>query len=283
MSAHEFGGDWTEEKLRDLSKYMSAYTTILKKTKLGKQPLRYDYIDCFAGTGTRKDKDAPPEEAAFKDGSALIALKSNPPFDNYVFIDLDPDHSAQLETLKSRFYGRRIEVHTEDANAYLQRECSKNWERRRALMFLDPYATELKWPSIEAIAQTEGVDLWVLFPVGVAVNRFLQRDGTVKDWAKEKLTNLFGLPFDDWYHQLYVSTGQLTLDYEEERKKINIDGIGNFFLKRLDSVFPHTAPTFRTLKNSAGLPIFQLFFACANPDERIGQIAVKIAKHILTH
>ena len=44
----KFGGNWTEEKLERVRKYLSAYTTIMSK-----QPFRFAYIDAFAGTGYR--------------------------------------------------------------------------------------------------------------------------------------------------------------------------------------------------------------------------------------
>jgi hypothetical protein len=86
--AHRFGGDWTGAKLEVLAKYLSGYTTALKK-----QPFVKGYIDAFAGTGyrtARKDRaDASSQELLFPDlaatepqslldGSARLALKTEP-------------------------------------------------------------------------------------------------------------------------------------------------------------------------------------------------------------
>ena len=50
--AHRFGGDWTDEKLAAIGKYLSAYTTALTgKFKLA-------YIDAFAGTGYRTSRSS---------------------------------------------------------------------------------------------------------------------------------------------------------------------------------------------------------------------------------
>ena len=55
---HEFGGDWTQEKLTRIQKYLTAYTTIMNK-----QNFRFAYIDAFAGTGYRTLKNPEnPEE-----------------------------------------------------------------------------------------------------------------------------------------------------------------------------------------------------------------------------
>ncbi len=53
-----------------------------------------------------------------------------------------------------------------------------------------------------------------------------------------------------------------------------------FYKNRLETVFPKVAPNPRILKDSSGRPLFQLFFAAANGG-RGGDIAIKIAKHIL--
>ncbi len=39
MKKTQFGGNWTEKKLERVRKYLSAYTTIMKK-----QPFRFAYI-----------------------------------------------------------------------------------------------------------------------------------------------------------------------------------------------------------------------------------------------
>ena len=45
-TSHRFGGAWTDDKLKVLEGYLSAYTTALKNTSL-----RKGYIDAFAGKG----------------------------------------------------------------------------------------------------------------------------------------------------------------------------------------------------------------------------------------
>jgi three-Cys-motif partner protein len=84
-----FGGDWTQEKLGRVSKYLSAYTTIMSHHKF-----RFAYIDAFAGTGYRTiEKDSDQEEfpfpdlAGFLDGSASIALQIKPSFTKYIFVE----------------------------------------------------------------------------------------------------------------------------------------------------------------------------------------------------
>ncbi len=36
---------------------------------------------------------------------------------------------------------------------------------------------QVDWKTIEAVAATKAIDLWLLFPLGVGVNRLLTRSG----------------------------------------------------------------------------------------------------------
>lgn len=49
---HQFGGQWTDDKLVILGKYLKAYRTIFSKNQYAR---RYTtlFIDAFAGTGYR--------------------------------------------------------------------------------------------------------------------------------------------------------------------------------------------------------------------------------------
>ena len=52
MIEHVFGGDWTEDKLTRLSKYLNAYRRIFT-TNPNASFLKTRYVDAFAGTGSR--------------------------------------------------------------------------------------------------------------------------------------------------------------------------------------------------------------------------------------
>ena len=61
QNQQNFGGDWTTEKLERVRKYLSAYATIMKDRNF-----HFAYIDAFAGTGYRTDRqDADPSELMF--------------------------------------------------------------------------------------------------------------------------------------------------------------------------------------------------------------------------
>ena len=86
MNIHRqrFGGDWTEQKLECVSKYLHAYTQIMKE----RDHLHFTYIDAFAGTGYYElQHNEDTELPRFLAGSARKALEVKPPFKEYVFIE----------------------------------------------------------------------------------------------------------------------------------------------------------------------------------------------------
>ncbi len=292
MGKHVFGGEWTQEKLSRLEKYLKAYTTIFKSNRQARY-FTTSYVDAFAGTGSRQvpegrktadtamlfdldDADA----RSFQQGSANIALNTEPGFDHYIFIEANRPFAGELETLKSRFPEKSIRVESRDANSYLQDWCRKtDWRRNRAVVFLDPYGMEVEWPTMAAIASTEAIDVWILFPLGQAVNRLLtKKHEPPKPWA-ERLTKFFGT--EDWRNEFYKPSGQLSLlgDAEDVERNASFDSIGEFFLNRLDEIFEGVSRCPLWLRNSKDIPIYLLCFAAANP--KGATTAIRIANDIL--
>ena len=286
-----FGGDWTERKLDALGQYLRAYVKVLLN-----QPFETVYIDAFAGTGYREQKaggehgaahlfqdlrDEEPQE--FLEGSARIALQTQPGFSRYIFVEKGKRRARELEALKSEFSEQAgaIEILQEDANSAIQR-ISGAWNRRRArgVVFLDPFGMQVDWASIDAIASTRSIDVWILFPF--AVNRLLTRDPKQIPAAwRRGLTRLFGS--DDWLNRFYKQRQIDAIFGGTEtpiEKKATMQGLGAYYMVRLHSAFPVVAPNPAMLENTRHIPLFQLFFAAANPG-RGGDIALKIAKHIL--
>ena len=154
-------------------------------------------------------------------------------------------------------------------------------------MFLDPYGMQVNWQTIEAIAKTEAIDLWILFPLGVAVNRLLKRDGVIRAGRKKRLDAIFG--DSQWFEAFYRKDENPDLfsfvesETDEEHvswKKIaNFKSIGEYYNERLASVFPKVAANPLPLVSSNNNPLYLLCFAAANP--RAASTAVKIAEHIL--
>jgi three-Cys-motif partner protein len=288
QNQQNFGGDWTTEKLERVRKYLKAYATIMKNWNF-----HFAYIDAFAGTGYRtyrQDADsdelmfpeiAEQEVQRFLDGSARIALQVQPRFQKYILIEKDENRFAELQKLKVEFPSDDIELIQSDANEYLKDLCSKNWIRyqRRAVLFLDPYGMEVEWHTIAEIADTQAIDLWILFPLGIAVNRLLKRDGDVDTTVRHKLDRFFGTT--DWYDAFYEIVSSPTLFGEEMviRKTSDFQSIAQYFVERLQAVFTGVANNPLPLYNSRNNPLYLLCFAAGNP--KGAPTAVKIAQDIL--
>ncbi len=288
---HRFGGEWTTRKLDVLAKYLQGYTTVLKKT-----PFQKLYVDAFAGTGyrdARRDDDtnlsqnpllpelAESEPQSLLDGSARIALRTEPPFDGYVFIERSAERCAHLEGLKTEFpdFATRIDIRQGDANAEIQDLCARDWSSRRAVLFLDPYGMQVEWTTIEAVAGTHAIDLWLLFPLGIAVNRLLTKSGDIPESWRRRLDRFFGT--EDWYETFYtVETTPTLYDDDQERVvKAKPDAIGQYIIERLDGLFVGVAAEPGVLRNSRNNPLYLLCFAVGNP--RGKDIALRIANHLL--
>jgi three-Cys-motif partner protein len=291
---HRFGGDWTEAKLEVLRGYLAAYTKALKR-----QPFRKLYIDAFAGTGyrtrrpgreTRVEEDSllpgfpdldAAEPQALLEGSARIALQCEPRFDSYLFIEKRRDRCEELKSLAAQFPDKvhDVEIRQGEANQEIRALCAQDWRRKRAVLFLDPYGMAVEWVTIEAIARTRAIDLWLLFPLGIGVNRLLTRSGEIPLAWQRKLDSLLGT--GSWRDALYRAeqTPSLFESPDDERVKATTHEIGRFFIDRLRSIFAGVASEPGILKNARNNPLYLLCFAAAN--ERGAPIALRIAQHLL--
>jgi three-Cys-motif partner protein len=267
---HEFGGEWTSEKLRRVKKYLSAYTTIFSWNPRARA-LHTIYVDAFAGTGYRSDsrkvrtEELPFPELleedvqAFLKGSARIALEVEPPFDKYVSIEKNSGRVKELEELRNQFPEKTqaIEIVNKEANAYLRTWCRvTNWRLNRGVVFLDPYGMQVDWSLIESIAVTLAIDLWILFPLGMAVNRLLTKAEVPSRKWSQALDRLFGS--GTWKESFYVKKTVETLfgDEEVEVKDADFNAISVYFVNRLKTIFVGVADNLLPLRNSRNLPLF---------------------------
>jgi three-Cys-motif partner protein len=291
-SLQQFGGDWTEIKLEKVCTYLQQYTTALKNQR---EWFRLTYIDGFAGTGWRTLRDAAEtsqlhleelkdEQPKVLDGSARLALQVDPPFDDFIFIEKDPKNFAELECLKYQNPEQDIRVVNQDANTFLQGYCNKSWSGHRAVLFLDPFGCEVTWETIQCIAKTQAIDLWLLFPLD-GVMRMLKNNGQIDETWKACLNTLFGS--DDWYGRFYQEDSQQQLpllglsDEPQLVKTADYQGITNYLVERLRSVFPTDGIVDKPmmLYNSKNHPLFLLCFAAGNP--KGAPIAKRIAQAAL--
>ena len=268
-----YGGSWTLEKLNILESYLDDYTTALKN-----KSFQLIYIDAFAGTGYVEFQD---EDVKYLiDGSAARAAKINDkPFDKLIFIEKDLDRCGELEKLKQAHSDRNIQIENLDANGYLK-DLRQDWNNLRGVLFIDPFATQVQWSTIETIASFNALDTWILFPT-YAVARMLPKSKKPDDirpgWAK-RLTIVFG---DDSWRNLYQISPQLNLfGTDEHERESGVNGLIDIYKSKLESLFHERfLSKSRTLKNSKNAALFEFLFCVGNPNG-IGP-AKRIAKHII--
>jgi len=281
MSVHSFGGAWTERKLSVVRRYLEIYAQALKK-----QPFQRVYIDAFAGTGDRTDKrretlpllDLPEFEAVAK-GSARLALEVEPPFHRYVLIERATRRASELTALKAEFPNRQIDIINKDANEAIAALCkATDWRGTRGVVFLDPYGLQVTWDTLVAIADSKALDVWVLFPSGMGLNRLLTKSGDIPLEWQETLDRSLGTK--EWRSAFYRSEDEADL-FAGQRSKTVKDAdpakLEKFYLDRLRAIFPTVMNSCVRLTNSKDQTMYLLCFASANPSPKVKALTTRLA------
>lgn len=278
-SSLKFGGDWTRKKLDILEQYLDAYTTALKKMKF-----KLMYIDAFAGTGDIGRRQQEDEDAKMLiEGSASRAIKiDDKPFDRLIFVEKDHDRYRQLRNLCQRSSGRDIRIENADANSFLVNKLQEDWKKWRGVLFLDPFATEVEWKTVQHIARFR-LDVWILFPTS-AVSRMLplsRKPDDILPKMAESLTRVFG---DESWRDLYsVSPQQSLFNGQEEYQRYSSSaGIIEMYKENLRNLFgKRFMEKSKTFKNSKNSPLFEFIFCVGSSNPKAISLAKKIAKPIL--
>jgi three-Cys-motif partner protein len=296
-STNSFGGPWTKTKLDILKGYLEKYTLIFDKNSNARHFETY-YVDAFAGSGfidTSKKKSGSSEADMFDDlndeeslnfikGSAVCALEIDPPFKHYLFVEMSAARCDELEDLKKAYpkNAASIEIRQGDANTVLLDWVKgQDWKKTRAVVFLDPYGMQVSWELLKALGDTKGVDLWLLFPLGVGVMRLLTKKAPPPDEWNRNLTKIFGT--SAWESEFYAadSTPEFSLGFAETTKRnTDTSGVEKYILAKLGEVFHSVHSKPRVLRNSKNNPLYLFCFACAN--QKGSTPAMKIAGHLLT-
>ena len=87
---------------------------------------------------------------------------------------------------------------------------------------------QVEWKTIEAIAETKAIDLWLLFPLGIGVNRMLTKSGEIPEAWRQRLDLLLGT--ENWYDEFYRVESTPTLFGDARRQ--SDDGNDRTLLQR---------------------------------------------------
>lgn len=263
-------GPWAAAKLDALEAYLNFYGLALSK-----QSFRRVYIDAFAGAPLAKVRgsDVPTEASPFFDepedteaqaefvvGSPVRALNISNGFHEHHFFDLD---ETRAETL-SRLTNERsdVEVTVGDCNPLI-RALAPSLKRRnvRGVAFLDPYGAHLEWATVQALADTETMEVVINFPVAMAINRLITKNGDVPEKWSDQLTACFGT--DAWRELAYNRETNLFGEEVITKHGGVAEKLLDLYLGRLKDLFPHVAKP-RLIRNTRGSPLYYLIWAGPN-------------------
>ena len=261
---------WSRDKLELLSKYLHAYSVIMRKEK--ETWLRaYHYVDAFASTGQYAD----PDSQSYVDGSPLVALRCQPPFDEFWFVELS---ASRLERLRQRVEAECPGCYSHflqgDANAVLRDQIAPKitWpSRQRGLIFLDPYGLEVEFETIRQLARTRTFDLFVNFSV-MGIIRNLERQQFPDEHTVQMLARVMGDA--EWVRDTYATQPDLFGAEERSfRPRLGYEQVAGQYIDGVKGLFKFVSEPV-LMRNSVGAPLYVLFLASHN------ETAVKITNEI---
>jgi three-Cys-motif partner protein len=248
-------GPWSEAKLDILRDYAGAYMTVLAKQKIIR---RVAYIDAFAGAGAHISKTT----GEIVPGSPANALRVEPPFSEFHFIDLNRRRVGRLEKLAS---GRSdVHVYHDDCNDVLLQKVfprCRYEDYARALCLLDPYKLAVDWNVLAEAGRMRSIEVFYNFMIMDAnMNIFLRDRDKVRPAEIERMNAVWG--DDSWVQAVTRMQRGLFGDVEEKQSN---EAIAEAFRKRLEEVagfqyVPKPVP----MRNSTGAVVYYLYFASPN-------------------
>ena len=272
---NQFGGDWTKAKIEILVEYAKAYLHIMKDRKF----FKLLYFDGFAGSGFIIDDKKVGIDITVGATKRIIEISEPRSFDIYYFVEKDSKTFIQLEeNTKKAFPQKEIHAVCEDCNKkildlanYLRDPKNK---KVRTLAYIDPYGMQVEWRSIENLRGLP-IDMWILVPTGLGVNRLLTKNGKISEAWLERLEKFLGLTRDEIEKHFYKKTNTL---FEEikmvQKEKDAIEKSAKLYRSRLKTVFEHVSRPYE-LVNKHNSVMYHLFLTSNN------ETAVKIANDIV--
>jgi three-Cys-motif partner protein len=260
---------WTKDKLALLARYLSAYSRIMSKQKTT-WLRKYSYIDAFASLGMYLDRDT----RDLVNGSPLVALECEPPFDEYWFIELAADRLEYLKSIVPNLKtSDRCRFIQGDANNVLSQRLCREITRhtyQRGLIFLDPYGLQVEWQTICSLSEAKAFDVFFNFPI-MGVNRILDRRHRPPRPRLNLLERVMGET--SWIDRLYLSQVDLFGEEHSRRERITAEALAKMCIGNIGQLFEYVS-TPVIMRNSSNAPLYALFLASHN------QTAVKITNDI---
>lgn len=286
MAQEAFGTAGTIVKLDTIADYLQFYTKALS----GK--FRLTYVDPFAGTGEVPLKGSLPlfegliEYERVMAGSAKKALSVSPAFDHYLLADIKKANVEALSELKSKYpsIAQKIVISRGEANQIVSDYCAQHDPRYdRAVIFLDPFGNQVRWSTIETVANTKGIDLWYLFPAGLGVARQISDDAKIQKDAEESLNLMFG--DRGWFDAATQPSGQMDLLHGALNERVKMtataEAITKYMIAKMKPIFPGIVLDEWLPLGKNGGHWYSLIFACSNDSRAAKDLARRVASGIM--
>ncbi len=257
-------GPWAQQKLRFLQEYLPPAVGATKR-KAGETY----YLDLYAGPG----RNAFVEGAETRDfpGSPLIALAAEFPFRegrrgfgyfdfcNFSQFDFQLLHArveAALQRGESRANRDQIREHRGDSNELLRTILTGIPTYAYVLAFADIEGPrDLSFGTLQALREKHSsVDLYVLYPSGIGLDRILAWNPRTRARYAPTLTRYFGT--DEWKK---VVDSRRTGSQSKHMRGELID----LYLDQLRSLWKHAEVVVRVKKANRGL--YHMIFATDHP------------------
>lgn len=279
---NDFGGNWTQEKIELFMKYVPAYLSIMNaqiENKHYAKDWKLMYFDGFAGSGEIfQDKTQTVIEGV---ASRVLAISNPREFDIYRFVELNKNKADELQkVIENKFSAKKnkIRVYQNDFNEVItQMETFlRNNGKYKTLAFIDPFGMEVNWSSIEMLKGLS-IDMWILVPTGMGVNRLLKNNGDIEETWLAKLQNFLGLSEEEIRNTFYTTEKVLTLFGESifvQKQEDAIEKAHTLYKKKLETIFKHVSCSY-VMRNSNNSILYHFLLVSNN------ETAVKIGNYIV--
>ncbi|MBL4905781.1 MAG: three-Cys-motif partner protein TcmP [Flavobacteriaceae bacterium] len=276
---NKFGGNWTEAKIEILVEYAKAYLTIMNHfAKLYNWKLLY--FDGFAGSGFIKKGNDHNQKIIIGAAKRILEIDNPRSFDRYYFVEKESENTEELsKNTISKYPDKTINIVSTDCNDKIQSMSTflktKKGKKYRVLAYIDPCGMQLKWEYLISLEKLN-VDVWILIPTGMGVNRLLKNDGNISDAWIEKLEIFLGMEkheiLDYFYSQQVVPTlfGDEIVTIKENKA---IEKSAELYQEKLNKLFKFVSKPY-ILKNKSNSTMFHFLMASNNKS------AVRIANQI---
>lgn len=277
---NQFGGDWTENKIEIIVEYAKAYLNIMN-IYAKKYNWKLLYFDGFAGSGYIKKGKKENQKIIVGAAKRILEIEEPRSFDLFYFVEKDNENANSLrENTELIFPEKNIHIVNTDCNEKIKSMseflASSKGKTYKVLAYIDPCGMQLNWTSLETM-QKLSVDVWVLVPTGMGVNRLLKNDSNISDAWVSKLETFLGMGKEEILKYFYKEKVFHTLFGEEtttskENKAIERSAV--LYKERLAKLFNFVSEPY-ILKNKSNSIMFHFFMASNNKS------AVKIANEII--